>query len=239
MPNRCPICEVVQDADISGAITRGENAECPDCGFRWEPDAAGAEIQAPRLDLAPEITPDIASKCVAPTAFETPRQTVHPRASMARKSRSILQLPRGPLAATYGLAICMALVGGRDRVVRAVPASSSIYAAMGMPVNLRGLAFQHVLSRIAEDSGQRVLAIEGEVANLRPTRSKFPDIQVSVRSNDGREIYSWNSPAPKKEIAAGETVYFRARLAAPPSEGADVKIRFASVDASSQSTVKK
>ena len=51
------------------------------------------------------------------------------------------------------------------------------------------------------------------------------DIDSDVR---GRDVYSWNAAAPKAELAPGETVIFRTRLAAPPDNALRTVIRFAS-----------
>ena len=121
-------------------------------------------------------------------------------------------------------------VMGRERLVRELPISAGVFAAIGLPVNVRGLELQHLRSSIIDDGSQRILAVEGEVANIRSNTRKVPDIRISVRSKDGRIIYSWISPAPKKEIAVGESIYFRARLSAPPLNGQDVKAQFAAIE---------
>jgi hypothetical protein len=41
----------------------------------------------------------------------------------------------------------MSPAGVRKQIVRAVPATSALYAAAGLPVNLRGLEFRGVTSR--------------------------------------------------------------------------------------------
>ena len=54
-----------------------------------------------------------------------------------------------------------------------------------------------------------------------------PDLRVAVRDPSGREIYSWTTPPPRQTLGRGETTLFRARLAAPPLAGADVRVQFA------------
>jgi hypothetical protein len=57
-----------------------------------------------------------------------------------------------------------------------------------------------------------------------------PPVALTVLGADGQAKYAWTTPAPKARLEAGETIAFRARLAAPPAEGADVLVRFASAE---------
>jgi hypothetical protein len=43
----------------------------------------------------------------------------------------------------------------------------------------------------------------------------------------GQEIYHWTAAPQQSRLRAGETAFFRARLAAPPLEGREVRVRFA------------
>ena len=121
----------------------------------------------------------------------------------------------------------MSLVGLKEQIVRMVPASASLYAAAGLPVNLRGLEFRAVTSRLASENSQRLLKVQGEIANLRQGPNQIPPIEVVVQSEDGRALYRWTAVAPKLKLGAHETLAFETRLVAPPEAGRDVKVRFA------------
>ena len=45
----------------------------------------------------------------------------------------------------------MCLVGLKEQIVRVLPASGALYAAAGLPVNLRGLEFRAVTSDVSQD----------------------------------------------------------------------------------------
>ena len=67
-----------------------------------------------------------------------------PPAACARKRRGGGPIGRCPACRPPSLALVAlnaALIGWRAEVVRFLPQTASLYAAIGLPVNLRGLAF--------------------------------------------------------------------------------------------------
>ena len=121
----------------------------------------------------------------------------------------------------------MALIGLREKIVRISPRAAAPYAAVGLPVNLDGLAFAGVRSRVEREGTRRALVVEGEIVNLRRDANLLPPLALSVRGADGQDKYAWTTRAPKTRLEGGERVAFRARLTAPPEDGAEVLVRFA------------
>ncbi|MBV8848599.1 MAG: hypothetical protein JOZ16_03335 [Methylobacteriaceae bacterium] len=121
----------------------------------------------------------------------------------------------------------MSLAGLKEQAVRAVPATAALYAAAGMPVNIRGLEFRGVTSRVSAENTQRLLKVRGEIANLRPGVNAVPPIEIVVQGEDGRALYRWTASAAKPKLGENETIAFETRLVAPPEAGRNVKIRFA------------
>jgi hypothetical protein len=121
----------------------------------------------------------------------------------------------------------MSLAGLKEEIVRVVPASAPLYAAAGLPVNLRGLEFRAVTSRLSGENAQRLLKVQGEIANLSPGLATVPPIEVVVRGDDGRALYRWTASVSKPKLGGNETIAFETRLVAPPEAGRDVKVRFA------------
>jgi hypothetical protein len=125
------------------------------------------------------------------------------------------------LAALFAIVLgSMSLVGLKEQIVRAVPASGALYAAIGMPVNVRGLEFRGVTSRVAGENGQRLLKVKGEIANLRSAPTQVPRVEVVVEEENGRPLYRWTAAMPKPKLGGGESVTFETRLVAPPRRGA-------------------
>jgi len=128
------------------------------------------------------------------------------------------------------VAMLLLSLGKREEIVRFIPPLAGAYAAIGLPVNLNGLQWRDVKTRVLVESSQRVLAVEGEIRNLRDHTRPVPDIQLSLRDDDGREVYRWSTPAPKANLNQNETIQFRARLASPPDTARAVRVHFAEAE---------
>ncbi|WP_298428174.1 DUF3426 domain-containing protein [Rhodoblastus sp.] len=134
----------------------------------------------------------------------------------------------GPWAWVFaGLSAWSLLIGGRMQIARLVPPAAQLYSALGFDVNLRRMAIENVVSSLADEDGRPVLVVEGEIRNLAASPHATPRMRLSVVDADGREIYHWTAAPPKARLAAGEKAEFRARLAVPPKEGHQVRVRFA------------
>jgi hypothetical protein len=122
------------------------------------------------------------------------------------------------MAAAILMLACMiaALIAWRGTIVRHAPQMASLYAAIGIPVNVRGLTFTEVkVSRDIHD-GVAVLMVEGIIASTASKPVEVPRLRFAMRNEAGGEVYAWT----------GETLPFRSRLASPPGEDRDVTVRF-------------
>jgi predicted Zn finger-like uncharacterized protein len=143
-----------------------------------------------------------------------------------RKRRPRRSLPGLPIAILALLALNAALIAWRADVVRVAPQTASLYAALGMPVNLRGLSFSHVMTATETHEGVQVLVVEGTIASASTRVVEVPRLRFSVRNGGGQEVYAWTALPTRSILAPGETLAFRSRLASPPPDGRDVLVRF-------------
>jgi predicted Zn finger-like uncharacterized protein len=118
------------------------------------------------------------------------------------------------------------LVGWRNDVVRILPQTASFYAMLGLPVNLRGLAFDSIATTTEQHEGVPILVVEGSVVNNTRKIVDVPRLKFVVRNAVNEEVYSWTAVAPRATLPPGEAVAFRSRLASPPTDGRDVLVRF-------------
>lgn len=172
-------------------------------------------------DVAPE--PQVAAE---PENIETVAARRAPKAKKSRKR--MFPWPRpGLRAAIVAFAVILAgLIAGRAKVVQVAPQTASLYGAIGLPVNLRGLVFENVRTTGEVHEGVPVLIVEGSIANAVNRTVDVPRLRFAMRNRAGQEIYAWTSVTGRSILAPGETTAFRTRLASPPAEGRDVAVRF-------------
>ena len=137
-----------------------------------------------------------------------------------------LAIPGLRAAAVILAAILIGLVGGRSNVVAAMPQMASLYQAIGLPVNLRGLAFEDLRTTQEIADGVPIIVIEGTILNVAKTAVEVPRLRFAVRNGAGSEVYTWTALPQRSILADREQLPFRARLASPPSDGHDVTVRF-------------
>lgn len=138
------------------------------------------------------------------------------------------RLPVSPPAAIVlaGLGVLALALWQRDAVVRTMPQFAALYEKLGLPVNLRGLAFSAVESELVQDAQGRFLVVEGDVTNITRKKAKLPPITVAVKDDAGQVLYTWTAEPPRPVLEPAELVRFRARLAAPPENGRSIQVRF-------------
>jgi predicted Zn finger-like uncharacterized protein len=123
-------------------------------------------------------------------------------------------------------ALNAAIVGWRVQVVKMLPQTASLFASIGLPVNLRGLNFDKVVSSKDTQDGVTILAVEGKLVSTARGPVDVPRLRFAVRNAGGQEIYTWTALPPRSVLGPGETLAFRSRLASPPAETSDVVVRF-------------
>jgi hypothetical protein len=178
-----------------------------------------ADIPIPVENAPPLVpAPGDGAEPAAPPQLENEREDIETvaarRARSAAKRRNRFRIPK-QLAIAVMLVACTALIGFRKEVVRHVPQLASLYARIGLPVNLRGLDFADVKIGSEIHDGVPVMVVEGTIVN-----------RVSMRSVTGAELYAWTAQPGQPVLEPGQSLPFRSRLASPPAETHDVQVRF-------------
>ena len=120
----------------------------------------------------------------------------------------------------------VAVIGARDEVVRYLPQTASLFAAIGLPVNLRHLRFENVkISKEAQD-GVNILIVEGAISSDSNKPVSVPRLRFAARNATGQEVYTWTMLPTRSILGPGEKLDFRSRLASPPADATDVMVRF-------------
>ena len=123
-------------------------------------------------------------------------------------------------------AVNVALIGARNEVVRYLPQTASLFAAIGLPVNLRNLNFENVhISKQLQD-GVNILVVEGTIVSTASTPVTVPRLRFAARDAAGQEIYVWTALPGRSILGPGEHLEFHSRLASPPADAKNVMVRF-------------
>lgn len=243
----CPSCASEYDIDAAKLGPAGRTVRCASCRTKfhvappkdeWEeaetdqafeeppPPPPLAPVTAAEIDAGPPaLSVDAsAARIDSPPPEKRKRR---PAAKPAKKKSA-----RGPaLGRIAAVAACLAAVAGvvlaREAIVRKVPDTATIYAALGLGVNLRGLDFTDVRSTVSGEGTQARLVVEGEIANRTGKSVDIPPLAFAVSGPNGIPLYTWSTEPPRQSLGPGETTRFRSRLAAPPPESQQVLVRFA------------
>ncbi len=114
---------------------------CSGCGRSWE------------VPARPTLAASVASTRGEPARLD---RAPAPRAGLARRLAHLARKLVPPLAAGGLVAASMTAIGAREAIVAAAPVAAGAYAAIGLPVNLRGLAIEDVRARVAESGDKKL-----------------------------------------------------------------------------------
>lgn len=179
-------------------------------------------LDPPDAESAPKFDPGMPDQGES-IAAKRARQAHADRKDRPGLLRRLVSLP---VLTVVMLAIVLAALNWRTALVRHFPQTASLYAALGLPVNLRGLFFQDVKSRTEFEDGVNVLVVEGTIVNLTTRTLDVPRLRFALRNASSHEVYAWTAQPAKSTLGSGNGLPFRARLASPPADGRDVIVRF-------------
>ncbi|MGH1572013.1 zinc-ribbon domain-containing protein [Methylobacterium sp. P31] len=237
----CPSCASEYRIDAGKVGMDGRSVRCAACRETWFITPADV-LAAHEAEL--EAKSETEADPVADAAWQEASASVRAASDAAAPvvSRSIRPASRGSRARrvipglspalAFGLTLLAALplaCLARTNVVRAVPQTASLFARIGLPVNVRGIEIRDVVafSNPAEDGRPAELVVEGDLVGIARSDVPVAPLKVEIRDAGGRAVRSFSVPAPRAMLAASETARFRASLPSPPPEGRAVVLRFA------------
>jgi predicted Zn finger-like uncharacterized protein len=119
-----------------------------------------------------------------------------------------------------------AVIGWRADVVYIMPQTAKFYAALGFPVNLRGVQFVHLSAAAEQHGGEAVLVVKGEIGNSTDQPEAVPHLRFAILNSQQQEIYSWTAvPSRGRRLPAGQTLAFQSELTLPPADTRAVAVR--------------
>ena len=144
----------------------------------------------------------------------------------AKRRRASWPLSRLQTLMLALLVVDCVLIGWRKDIVRVLPQTASLYALIGLPVNLRGLAFERVSTSMEQHEGVPILVVRGDIVNVSGAVVDVPRVRLAVRNAAKQEIYSWTLAPGRQTLPPGLALAFVSRLASPPSASRGVLVRF-------------
>ena len=219
------------DAEDSESITATDSNVQP---VQPPPEPAPAETPATEPAMiadAPSLVPPIEHEPL-PDAANAEPDSEDAESFGARRQRlqgrrkQSLRSSRWTAVILVLVACNVALLGARKDVVRYLPQTASLFAAIGLPVNLRNLKFEQVrISREAED-GVSILIVEGAIVSEAGKPVEVARLRFAARNATGQEVYTWTMPPARSILGPGERLEFRSQIPAPPADASDVMVRF-------------
>lgn len=181
---------------------------------------ADAPSLVPPMEQAPADVADVEAEHESDIeSFAARRQRLRSRRQQAKRSS------RWTAAILVLFAVNVAIIGGRSEVVRYLPQTASLFAVIGLPVNLQHLKFENV--RISPNgTGGEGLTVQGTIVSSASRATKVPDLRFAARNAAGQEIYTWTAAPPRQMLDPGAKLDFRTELASPPADAKDVLVRF-------------
>ena len=112
-----------------------------------------------------------------------------------------------------------------------MPQTAKFYAALGLPVSLRSVQFDHLTAAAEQHGGEPVLIVKGEIGNNTDQPEAVPHLRFAILNSQQQEIYSWTAVASRgRRLPVGETLAFQSELTLPPADTRAVAVRFIDPD---------
>jgi len=227
----CPSCDSTFLVDPDQIGSDGRHVRCGSCGHDWFQAAAPDE----GAGVADEPGADEASPQAAEPAQKAPESP--PRKRLPTP-------PPPPSRAASGVAIgwvlfllvlaALAAGGyfGRAQIVAAIPASADLYRLVGLEVDSRvggGLELREIKSVRRLVEGERLVVIEGKVANISDKPQSVPPLRASLTDAQGERVDEWTFQAADVTLPPGGVTGFETSTKNAPREGS-LAIEFVQLD---------
>jgi predicted Zn finger-like uncharacterized protein len=148
------------------------------------------------------------------------------RSRMKTRRQQKRKMSRWTAVGLVLFAFNVALVLDRSDVVRYLPQTASLFAAVGLPVNLRSLKFENVHISADTQDGANTMVVEGTIVSTANKPVEVPRLRFAARNASGQEVYTWTALPNRSILGPGENLEFSSRLVSPPNDANDVVVRF-------------
>ncbi len=215
----CPSCGTRYQTERSRIAPPGLNVRCAKCLEVWFQAASDSDVE---LDPDPIVVPPPAPRPMrAAISGEEEREDEGDE----RGFRPSLLFGWLALFLFIG-GFIWAAVNYRNEIASFWPQSASFYTLLHLPVNTVGLSFADVTQDQDVEGGEPYLHITGRVENVTTRELPVPEIYISLRDFEERELYAWTVIPDARTLQPGQSLPFVTRLPNPPPETRRADIRF-------------
>lgn len=227
-----------EERELDAAFAAAETAEAEMPPTEPADTAKNADDPAFEAPEGPEApAPAVADPSAAP-ATAAPDAVVGRKRAKAFNTRQNTMARRLPLAQfrrlvrLVALTLLAALVLGflifRTEIVRTLPDLAGTYEALGLEVNVVGLAFSDFSTLLTQRNGSPVLRVDARIDNIAEQNVAVPPVLVSLLDAAGVSLYEWSVQPDARDLEPDEAVEFSTQLNAPPANAAQVRLSFTS-----------
>ncbi len=220
----CPACGACESVEFRTLSNRPAMV-CRECGETWP--AGGLRPRGPtKAARKPEPTETVL------TAERRPLITYTDTADHAWKAKvegdywpPVPPRPRRlPMtaAAVASVIFLAAVFGARQAAVAALPDLASLYAAIGLPVNLDGIAIESIEAKRSSSLAGAPVTVRATLKNLGATSRPMPPLVASLGK---RSAPLGEFSPPEKRIGAGQSIAVLLDLGAVPDNAQSVELR--------------
>lgn len=116
----------------------------------------------------------------------------------------------------------------QSKVVMWFPASSKIYAMVGLKPDVLGQGLHIADPKPTKeiDGNDEVLVVSGAIKNTSGNKQKVPLLRGALLDKDGKELHIWTFTAQKDSVEPGEQVIYKTQFKNPPAAAEKLDITF-------------
>jgi len=225
----CPACGASESAEPE-VLADAPTIVCRECGETW-PSAPRRTVR--RLDLVRETEAQVKSNLEE--AERRPLVTYSDgaeRAWAAKVEGDYWPEPPRPrripmmMGAVASVLFLVAFFGGREAAVRAVPDLAGLYAAIGLPVSLEGMAIEAVTAERSKTDAGETVVVHGTIHNVSGRAMAVPPLTAVLYDSARRPAGVQGFDPPAATIGNGEAKPFVLTLDTAPRQADTVAVRF-------------
>ena len=116
----------------------------------------------------------------------------------------------------------------QSKIVMWFPASSKLYAMVGLKPNILGQGLQIIepTPKKQIDGDDEILVVEGQISNTTSQPLAIPLMRGALLDKFGKELHVWTFNAAEQEVSPGESAGYSTQFRNPPAAAERLDITF-------------